>query len=148
MLSTPGFLPPKTYVPAIGHSITMILINVALVIKQVSDDPVLDEQIDRSIDLLQRCFMHPEFETLLETVSPDGRVHRHLRRKNDQSGTLHGDGLVPARRAACGLGCAAGQDGRHDHRLGLEVGLGRALRRNDQLPRLPEVPAPGLFAGR
>lgn len=72
MLSTPGFLPPKTYVPAIGHSITMILINVALVIKQVSDDPVLDEQIDRSIDLLQRCFMHPEFETLLETVSPDG----------------------------------------------------------------------------
>lgn len=72
MLSTPGFLPPKTYVPAIGHSITMILINVALVVKQVSDDPVLDEQIDRSIDLLQRYFMHPEFETLLETVSPDG----------------------------------------------------------------------------
>lgn len=72
MLSTPGFLPPKTYVPAIGHSITMILINVALVVKQVSDDPVLDEQIDRSIDLLQRYFMHPEFETLLEMVSPDG----------------------------------------------------------------------------
>ncbi|WP_300257911.1 AGE family epimerase/isomerase [uncultured Alistipes sp.] len=72
MLSTPGFLPAKTYTEAIGHSITMILINVALVVKQVSDDPILDEQIDRSIDLLRRCFMHPEFGTVLETVSPDG----------------------------------------------------------------------------
>ena len=72
MLSTPGFLPAKTYTEAIGHSITMILINVALVVKQVSDDAVLDEQIDRSVDLLRRCFMHPEFGTVLETVSPDG----------------------------------------------------------------------------
>lgn len=72
MLSTPGFLPAKTYTEAIGHSITMILINVALVVKQVSDDPILDEQIDRSIDLLRRCFMHPEFGTVLEMVAPDG----------------------------------------------------------------------------
>lgn len=72
MLSTPGFLPPKTLVPTIGHSITMMLINVAMIVGQVSDDPVLEEQIDRSIDLLRRCFMHPEYETLLECVTPDG----------------------------------------------------------------------------
>lgn len=72
MISTPGFLPPKTAVPSIGHSITMILINVALVIKQVADDPVLDAQIDESVELLGRCFMHPEFGTLLETVGPGG----------------------------------------------------------------------------
>lgn len=72
MLSTPGFLPPKTAVPSIGHSITMMLINVARIIRQVSDDPALDTQIDRSIETLRRCFMHPEFETVLETVGPRG----------------------------------------------------------------------------
>lgn len=72
MLSTPGFLSPKTYQPAIGHSITMMLINVALVLKQVKDDARLDAQIDESINLLRDKFMHPEFHTILETVGPDG----------------------------------------------------------------------------
>lgn len=72
MLSTPGFLAPKTLTPAIGHSITMILINVALVLKEVIDDPVLDAQIDKSVEELQRCFMHPEFQTVLEMVGPKG----------------------------------------------------------------------------
>lgn len=72
MLATPGFLPPKTYQPAIGHSITMMLINVALVLKQVKDDARLDAQIDESIALLRDKFMHPEFHTILEMVGPDG----------------------------------------------------------------------------
>ncbi|MDE7443525.1 MAG: AGE family epimerase/isomerase, partial [Muribaculaceae bacterium] len=72
MLNTPGFLQPKTYQPAIGHSITMMLINVALVLKQVKDDPRLDAQIDESIALLRDKFMHPEFHTILEMVGPDG----------------------------------------------------------------------------
>ena len=72
MLAEPGFLPAKTAVPSIGHSITMMLINVALVIRQVSDDPALDAEIDRSVETLRRCFMHPEFETVLETVGPRG----------------------------------------------------------------------------
>ena len=72
MLSTLGFLPPKTAVPSIGHSITMILINVAKTIRQVSDDPALDARIDESVDLLRRRFMHPEFGTVLETVGPEG----------------------------------------------------------------------------
>lgn len=72
MLSTPGFLAPKLLVPTRGHSITMMLINVAQVVRQVVSDPLLDAQIDRSIDELQRYFIHSEFRTILETVGPDG----------------------------------------------------------------------------
>ena len=72
MLSTPGFLEPKSMESGRGHSITMILVNVALVLKQVSDDPVLDEQIRSSIHDIEAYFMHPEFECILEGVTPDG----------------------------------------------------------------------------
>ena len=55
-----------------GHSLTMILINVALRLKDVCDDPILDEQIAESIRLLKDNFVHPEFKALLETVGPNG----------------------------------------------------------------------------
>ena len=74
MLSTPGFLPPKSYVPGKSHSITMILVNVALVLKQVSDDPALDEQIAASVHEIETCLMHPEFRCILESVAPDGSL--------------------------------------------------------------------------
>ena len=71
---------PKKYCPAKyteamttqGHSLTMILINVANVLKQISDDPVLDEQITTSVEKLVKYFLHPEFKALLETVGPNG----------------------------------------------------------------------------
>ena len=75
-LSTPGLLEPK-YLDtfrAQGHSITMILINTASRVRRVIADPVLDAQIDRSIELIRTCFMHPEFEALLETVGPRGEL--------------------------------------------------------------------------
>ena len=73
-MGDPEMMPPK-YEPAMatqGHSLTMILINVAMVLKQVSDDPVLDEQITESIDRLVKFFVHPEFKCVLETVGPNG----------------------------------------------------------------------------
>lgn len=73
-LSTPGILEPK-YLPALqaqGHSITMIMINVATTIKKVIQDPELDKQIEESIYLLEHHFMHPEFKALLEMVGPNG----------------------------------------------------------------------------
>lgn len=73
-LTTPGLLEPK-YLPtveSIGHSITMILINVANVLKQVIDDPELDEQTNISLESLTKNFLHPEFKALLETVGPNG----------------------------------------------------------------------------
>ena len=73
-LETPGFLAPK-YEPNVnlqGHSILMILINVGSRLREVMDDPTLTAQIDVSIDLLRRHFMHPEFKALLESVGPNG----------------------------------------------------------------------------
>lgn len=73
-LNTPGILEPK-YLPAFqaqGHSITMIMVNVASSIKKVISDPELDAQIEESIYALKHYFMHPEFKALLETVGPKG----------------------------------------------------------------------------
>ncbi len=74
MLETPGFLEPKGYLPGKSHSITMILVNVALVLKQVCSDSVLDEQIVTSVDLIEKYLMHPEFGCVLESVNPDGSL--------------------------------------------------------------------------
>ena len=66
---------PSKYEPVVeaqGHSLTMILINVANVLKQVSDDPALDAQITESVDLIRKYFIHPEFKAVLETVGPNG----------------------------------------------------------------------------
>ena len=73
-LTTPGFLPAKfePVFQAQGHSITMILVNTAACIRRAIADPCLDAQIDASIALLRDCFMHPEYEALLETVGPNG----------------------------------------------------------------------------
>lgn len=71
---TPGLLTPK-YLPAIktkGHSLSMILINTALIIKQVISDEALDRQIDESIREVTTDFVHPEFNALLETVGLGG----------------------------------------------------------------------------
>ena len=72
--SDPKYMPPK-YLPAqeaIGHSLTMILINTASRIREAIQDPILDEQIDQSIAALYK-FMKPEFKALLEMVGPDGQ---------------------------------------------------------------------------
>ena len=73
-MSDPKMMAPK-FEPSFeaqGHSLTMILINVALRLKDVCDDPILDEQIAESIRLLKDNFVHPEFKALLETVGPNG----------------------------------------------------------------------------
>ena len=73
-LATPGLLEPK-YLPTLeaqGHSITMIMINVASRIRLVISDPELDAQIDESVYALRHYFMHPEFKALLETVGSKG----------------------------------------------------------------------------
>lgn len=72
MIETPGFLLPKFNFEARGHSLTMMLINVANVIKQVSDEPILDSQIDKSLSELKKYFMSEKYETVLEMVGPNG----------------------------------------------------------------------------
>lgn len=73
-IATPGVLEPK-YLPALeaqGHSITMILINTASRVRKVIQDPVLDKQIDDSLEAIEKYFIHPEFKALLEMVGPNG----------------------------------------------------------------------------
>ena len=73
-INTKGILEPK-YCEGVemqGHSITMILINTAARIREAIPAAELDVQISLSIDTLQRYFIHPEFEALLETVGPNG----------------------------------------------------------------------------
>ena len=73
-LSTPGFVPAKytEHLKAEGHSIVMILINTASRIREAIQDPLLDEQIERSIRTLETHFIHPEYKALLEMVGPNG----------------------------------------------------------------------------
>lgn len=72
-IATPGYMPSKycDTLQAKGHSIVMILINTASRIREVIDDPVLDLQINESLESL-KDFMKEEFKALLEMVGPNG----------------------------------------------------------------------------
>ncbi|CQB87780.1 Predicted glycosyl hydrolase [Chlamydia trachomatis] len=75
-LATPGILEPK-YLPtqqAIGHSISMIMMNVAVVLRSVSDDPCLHEQARSSLRLIKDKLYQPEYHALLEMVTPEGEL--------------------------------------------------------------------------
>lgn len=73
--TTPGLLEPKI-IPQTrqlkGLAMPMILIVTAQVLRDATGDPLCDEWIDRSIDEIERDFMKPEFEAVLETVGPNG----------------------------------------------------------------------------
>ncbi len=73
-LATPNALPNK-YLPHVkgrSHSIVMILLNTAAKVRQVIEDPALDEQIAQSIKELKNFFMKEEFSALLESVGENG----------------------------------------------------------------------------
>ena len=72
-VATPGYMEPKYLdtLQAKGHSLVMILINTASRIRNVIEDPVLDQQINESIASL-KDFMKPQFGALLEMVGPNG----------------------------------------------------------------------------
>ena len=74
LLTTEGLLQPKTTVKGYSHSITMMLINVVGVIRQVIDHPALEVQVWESVDIIENKLMHPEFEALLESCGEDGEL--------------------------------------------------------------------------
>lgn len=73
-LYTPGVLEPKCSdgVQVKSHSPCMILIDTAARIREAIDDPVLTQQIDRSIAELKRDFIKPDLRVVLEMVGPNG----------------------------------------------------------------------------
>lgn len=75
-INTPGVLEPK-YLPtleAIGHSITMILINTGARIREAISDDVFAKQIKESISTIRDKFLKPEYKALLEMVTPEGEL--------------------------------------------------------------------------
>ena len=72
---TEGLLPPKINPetrPVQGLAMPMCLISVAQVLSTVTDDPICSEWIDRSIATIERCFMKPDLQAVLEMVGPNG----------------------------------------------------------------------------
>ena len=77
-IATPGLLEPKTNPqtrPLKGLALPMILIVVAQTLRDATNDPLCDEWIQRSIDEIERDFMKPEFEAVLETVGTHGEFY-------------------------------------------------------------------------
>jgi N-acylglucosamine 2-epimerase len=80
-LTSPDLIPPKfnpDVRPMKGLAIPMILIVTAQVLRGASDDPICDEWIERSIAEIERDFLKPEFEAVLETVGPNGEFIDHF----------------------------------------------------------------------
>ncbi|KAA0231723.1 N-acylglucosamine 2-epimerase [candidate division KSB1 bacterium] len=74
-LTTPGLLEPKIRPETRSLkalAIPMIMIVSAQVLRDAINDPLAQEWIDRSIAEIERDFMKPEFEAVLETVGPNG----------------------------------------------------------------------------
>jgi len=79
--NTPGFLPPKVNPetrPAQGLGVNMIWINVGQELRQVTDDPFVNEWIDKSIENIEKYFLKEEFKAVLEMVGPNGEFYDTL----------------------------------------------------------------------
>jgi N-acylglucosamine 2-epimerase len=74
----PGLLEPKVISatrPLKGLAMPMILIVTAQELRKAVNDPICDEVIERSIREIERDFLKPEFQCVLETVGPNGEFH-------------------------------------------------------------------------
>ncbi len=83
--TTPGYFQPKVNPETRrnrGHSIVMIMLNVAQYMREVDDNPKYDELITKCMHTLTTEFIKPEEKALFETVgkngerinSPEGRL--------------------------------------------------------------------------
>lgn len=75
----PGQLPPKNEPtrPAISIGPPMILLNVAQNIRATLNPVGIDDLIDSLIDYIQKYFVKPDLECVMELVAPDGAVINH-----------------------------------------------------------------------
>ena len=73
--TTPGYFPPKVDPETRsmrGHSIVMIMMNVAQCMREIHDDPRYDEMITDCVRTILDVFVKPEKKALLESVNKDG----------------------------------------------------------------------------
>ncbi|MBK8046044.1 MAG: AGE family epimerase/isomerase [Anaerolineales bacterium] len=80
-ITTPGAMAPKfnqEVRPMKGLAFPMIMLVTAQILREVTDDPICNNWIDRCIDEIERDFMKPEFNAVLETVGPNGEFIDHF----------------------------------------------------------------------
>ncbi len=80
-LDTPGLIPPKIETatrPTKGLAVPMILLSTAQILRDNLDEPAYIVWIDRAIDEIEKDFMNPGLEAVLETVGPDGKFIDHF----------------------------------------------------------------------
>ena len=80
-LTTPGLLAPRTDPrtrPMKGLAGPMIGIVTAQILRRVTEDPICDEQIEVWIDEIERHFVKPELEAVLEVVGANGELIDHF----------------------------------------------------------------------
>jgi N-acylglucosamine 2-epimerase len=77
---TPGRMPPKDEAtrPTIGLAPRMIALCMAQVLRDAIGDSASIKWIDRSIDVIQRYFVKPDLEAVMEVVGPQGEVYDHV----------------------------------------------------------------------
>jgi N-acylglucosamine 2-epimerase len=77
---TPGLMPPKFTGerPAIGMGPRMITLATAQELRFNLGEGSLNGWADRMIDEIERLFVKPELEVVMETVSPEGTVQDHF----------------------------------------------------------------------
>src|SRR5262249_51488828 len=73
----PRLLEPNT-IPATrrmkGLAMPMILIVTAQELRKAVDDPICNEVVDACIAEIERNFLRPELQCVLETVGPEGEI--------------------------------------------------------------------------
>jgi len=78
---TPGLIPAKFTAtrPTKGLGVPMIMMVTSQVLRDVADNPdYFTERIDAYINEIEQDFMHPDLETVLETVSPERKFIDHF----------------------------------------------------------------------
>ncbi len=80
-IDTPGLLEPKVDPqtrPMKGLAIPLVLLSTAQTLRENLEDPGYDRFIDRAIDEIEKDFMKPDMEAILETVGPSGEFLDHF----------------------------------------------------------------------
>jgi len=76
--TTPGLLEPKVNPatrPMKGLAMPMILLVTAQELRKAVNDPLCTQVIDRSVAEIEKDFLKPEFQCVLETVGPNGEFY-------------------------------------------------------------------------
>ncbi len=80
-LATPGLMDPK-FIPGArptkGMGPLMIVIGTAQVLRDALGDSSYDQHIEQSIEEIQRDFMKPDLQAVMETVGPNGELIDHF----------------------------------------------------------------------